>query len=105
MTTMTGAHVSEIETRVKSNTMFRKKAKKIYDDDDGRVISPMNIDGMPWYIKSKPLGSSGSKQPPLTRKETLVLILNGALAGLTIALVLGALGALFILFLTNVWLR
>ncbi|HOP12194.1 MAG TPA: hypothetical protein PK629_11975 [Oscillospiraceae bacterium] len=92
--------------------MFRKKTKKTYDDDDGRVIAPMNVDGMPWYRKGKSdslhgesHGDSGSKEPPLTRKETLVLILNGALAGLAVALVLGALGALFILFLTNVWLR
>lgn len=87
--------------------MLKKKNKKTYDDDDGRVIAPMNVEGMPWYRKGKPLsgGDSGSKEPPLSRKETLILILNGALAGLTIALILGALGALFILFLTNVWLR
>jgi len=85
--------------------MFRKKDKKTYPDDDGRVIAPMNVEGMPWYRKGKPLGDSGSKEPPLARRETLVLILNGALAGLTIALILGALGALFILFLTNVWFK
>jgi hypothetical protein len=71
----------------------------------------MNVDGMPWhrmplFRKGKPLDSdSGSKQPPLTKKEALVLILNGALAGLTIALILGGIGALFILFLTNVWFK
>ena len=86
--------------------MFKKKDKKTYDDDDGRVVAPMNVDGMPWYRKGKPLDTeshdSGSKQPPLTKREALGLILNGALAGLTIALILGGLGALFILFLTNV---
>ena len=25
------------------------KRKKKYDDDDGRVIAPMNVDGMPWF--------------------------------------------------------
>ena len=88
--------------------MFIKKVKKEkpYDDDDGRVVAPMNVDGMPWYRKGKPLGNdSGSKQPPLTRREALSLILNGALAGLTIALIIGGLGALFILFLTNVCFR
>lgn len=89
--------------------MLKKKSKKEYDDDDGRVIAPMNVEGMPWHRKGKPLGGeshdSGSKQPPLTRREALGLILNGALAGLTIALILGGLGALFILFLTNVWLK
>ncbi|HNX13989.1 MAG TPA: hypothetical protein PK854_01270 [Oscillospiraceae bacterium] len=85
--------------------MFRKKDKKTYDDDDGRVIAPMNVEGMPWYRKGKSLGDSESKQPPLTKREALVLILNGALAGLAIALILGGLGALFILFLTNVWFK
>ena len=25
------------------------KRRKKYDDDDGRVIAKMNVDGMPWY--------------------------------------------------------
>lgn len=25
------------------------KKKKRYDDDDGRVIAKMNVEGMPWY--------------------------------------------------------
>ena len=30
--------------------MFGKnKKKKHYDDDDGRTIVNMNVDGMPWY--------------------------------------------------------
>ena len=24
--------------------------KKVYDDDDGRVIANMNVDGMPWSM-------------------------------------------------------
>ena len=32
-----------------------KRKKKEYDDDDGRVISPMNVDGMPWYTEKKSL--------------------------------------------------
>lgn len=95
--------------------MFKKKNKKTFNDDEGRVIAPMNVEGMPWhrmssYRKGKSdngesLCDSGLKQPPLTRREALVLILNGALAGLSIALILGGLGAAFILFLTQVWFR
>lgn len=86
--------------------MFKRKDKKIYKDDDGRVIAPMNVEGMPRYGKGESAGGDPeSKQPPLTRREAMVLILNGALAGLTIALILGGLGALFILFLTHVWLK
>lgn len=29
--------------------MAKQRKKKQYDDDDGRVIAPMNVDGMPWY--------------------------------------------------------
>ena len=32
-----------------------KRKKKVYDDDDGRVISSMNVDGMPWYNEKKSL--------------------------------------------------
>ena len=34
-----------------------KKKKKVYDDDDGRVIAPMNVDGMPWYDRRQPKGT------------------------------------------------
>ena len=32
----------------------RKKEKRAYEDDDGRVIAPMNVEGMPWYRKEMP---------------------------------------------------
>lgn len=31
------------------STEMKERKKKVYDDDDGRVISPMDVDGMPWY--------------------------------------------------------
>jgi len=34
--------------------MCTSKNKKTYDDDDGRVIAPMNVDGMPWYDERQP---------------------------------------------------
>ena len=27
--------------------------RKLHDDDDGRVIASMNVDGMPWYQRSE----------------------------------------------------
>ncbi len=54
-----------------------KRKKKVYDDDDGRVISSMNVDGMPWYNEKKSLFGGPKKekeQPnnelPLTKQET-----------------------------------
>ena len=42
--------------------MSRKK--KLYEDDDGRSIADMNVDGMPWYDgrpqdQDRPRGPSG----------------------------------------------
>ena len=33
---------------------MKNKKKKVYDDDDGRVIAPMNVDGMPWFDHRQP---------------------------------------------------
>ena len=29
------------------------KDRRVYDDDDGRTIADMNIEGMPWYERSR----------------------------------------------------
>lgn len=83
--------------------MFKKKE---YDDDDGRVIAPMNVEGMPWFQKGVgPQNANNEKATPLTRKEMFSMLINGALAGLTVALVLGFAAFLYILFCIHVWLR
>ena len=51
----------------------------MYDDDDGRVIAPMNVDGMPWYDrKTAPTRNNEKTEeddfdfkalPPEERKE------------------------------------
>ena len=38
------------------------KNKRQYPDDDGRVIAPMNVEGMPWYAKTNLPGASGGEQ-------------------------------------------
>ena len=47
--------------------MARKK--KQYDDDDGRVIANMNVDGMPWFLSAalKNKGRTGSDMSDLTK--------------------------------------
>lgn len=52
--------------------MFGKN-KKHYDDDDGRTIVDMNVDGLPWYnptAKDKKV----AKEDRPTRKETHAMI-------------------------------
>lgn len=82
------------------------KKRKTYEDDDGRVIANMNVDGMPWYIRDnrpqvqRPAGNSGEK---LTKEEERVMLWGAMKAGLLVAgvFILGAL--LFILFCLYVW--
>ena len=44
-----------------------RRTKK-YDDDDGRTIAPMNIDGMPRYVGPSAAGSK-KKKPENGEKE------------------------------------
>ncbi len=42
---------------------------KQYDDDDGRTIAPMNIEGMPWYVGPSAAGSKKKKKPENGEEE------------------------------------
>lgn len=82
------------------------KDKRKYSDDDGRVIAPMNVEGMPWHrsgTKSKPQNDDNSI--PFTKKESLSVVLNAILAAFTVAAVIGLGLFLFILFCIYVWFR
>lgn len=84
-----------------------------YDDDDGRVIANMNVEGMPWYDRqvrrekraerraqrneSRPQGAQ------MTRSEARRYTFYAVLAGLTIALVFSVVWILLTLFMTRVW--
>ena len=87
--------------------------KKTYDDDDGRVIANMNVDGMPWSMsdvlsrrkKSDEKLQSSSDFSDLSAQDTREIVKGAVKAGLVIAgvFLLGA--ALFILFCLYVWFR
>ena len=49
------------------------KKKKHYDDDDGRTIVNMNVDGLPWYQPNKPDKKIADEDKP-TRKETRAMM-------------------------------
>ncbi len=90
-----------------------KRNKKEYDDDDGRVISPMNVDGMPWYTEKKTLFGSKKKPKeeraiddvPLTKQETRAMMGGVFAAALLVAGVFALVGFLFILFCVYVWFK
>ena len=86
--------------------MARKR--RTYEDDDGRVIASMNVDGMPWYQRS-PRQSSPSGQASnfedLTKEETREIIKGALKASLLIAGIFIVAMFLFILFCIFVWFR
>ena len=92
--------------------MGKKKFRE--DVDDGRVIAPMNVDGMPWYRPGRreprsPADASGSSAAGAPEKMTLGENMAFA-AGVMKAVMLVALifvGALlgFILFCIYVWFK
>ena len=89
-----------------------KRKKKEYDDDDGRVISSMNVDGMPWYDGKKSLfgNTKKKKERPedelhLTKQETRAMMGGVFAAALLVAGVFALAALLFILFCVHVWLK
>lgn len=82
------------------------KKKKTYEDDDGRVVANMNVDGMPWYMRTE------RKQTPenndlsdLSKGETWAIIKGTVKAGLLVGGVFVLACLLFILFCVFVWFR
>lgn len=64
----------------------KRNRRRQYDDDDGHVIAPMNVEGMPWYRKDPMEGkntSSGEHQ--YSKKETWLIIFGTLKAALLIA--------------------
>ena len=85
------------------------KNPKQYDDDDGRTIANMDVDGMPWYLRRGAARNQAARSPeqePLQlSKEEKFEVFKGALAAmLLIIAVFVVTFFLFILFLDKVLL-
>ena len=87
---------------------------KQYEDDDGRVICNMDVDGMPprstpWFAKHNRREENPAltvaQGEPMTKSEALRYTWNAVLAGLLIVGVFSATWVLFILFCIHVWFR
>ena len=83
------------------------KQRKQYDDDDGRVIASMNVDGMPWYQHSQRFDRNKREQASdfsdLTKEESREIVKGAMKAALLIAGVFILAMLLFILFCLYVW--
>ncbi len=85
-----------------------KKQFKDYDDDDGRVIVNMDVEGMPWHdkrVRREKREAKASRGPQMTRSEARRFTWYAVLAGLTIVLVFSVVWVLLTLFATQVWFR
>ena len=78
-------------------------AKKIYDDDDGRVIAPMNVEGMPWYQEHPPEQPEREQDQPLTGRQTARVVFMATLTALGVGLIFCAGIVLLVLFLQCLW--
>ncbi|NLG99964.1 MAG: hypothetical protein GX491_21615 [Chloroflexi bacterium] len=94
--------------------------RKKYDDDDGRVIVDMNVEGMPWFNRRARREQGTAQHVPTPREEIAQFVhnaeqmtdsearrytWNALLAGLLIVGVFAAVWVLFILFCIYVWFR
>ena len=73
--------------------MARKSKVEEYEVDDGKVVSPMNVEGMPWYRPDKPKSneSEGGVSPfqpgeKLTPAEKLAFFWGSLKAALLVTL-------------------
>lgn len=92
--------------------MKKERKKKIYEDDDGRVIAPMNVDGMPWVDKKQnrfdgfdKTVNGAQNDIQLTKKETRAMMRGIFAAAMLVAGVFALAALLFVLFCVHVWLK
>ena len=78
---------------------------KVYDDDDGRTIADMNVEGMPWYDRSRrERPESGEPKTTMDRSQRQSTIFAVVMAALLIALVFGV-GYFLVILLMDTLLR
>lgn len=75
------------------------------EEDDGRTIAPMNVEGMPWHTPVRPETPRSPQSDSVVGKDLRRYLFSAVGAGLLIVFVFGFAGAAFILFCTGVWFR
>lgn len=90
------------------------KKKKVYDDDDGRVIANMNVPGMAGYVEGRnpaEYDPESGEAPARTDADELYgrdlwrFIRSAVAAAMVVAGVIVAGMVLFTLFCTEIWLK
>ena len=83
---------------------MRRQAKSpLPEDDDGRTIADMNVDGMPWYTRRSSPSEKG--KTPLSKDELRAYRWAALKSALLIVLIFGAVFALFLAFCDFIWFK
>lgn len=85
--------------------MSRRNWRGNAEEDDGRVIANMDVEGMPGHTGFSGAQKTDSPQEPLSTRETRRLIAAGIKWALLISAGFALLLIVFILFCVKVWLR
>lgn len=81
------------------------------EEDDGRTVCNMDVEGMPWHdkrVRREVKAASRKTAAPgeqMTRSEARIFTWYAVLAGMLVAFVFSVVWVLFILFCTQVWFR
>lgn len=88
------------------------KQRRTHEDDDGRVIAKMNVEGMPWHRpgpkdeqKSAPGSEPAASREPLSRRDTVKIMLASMKWALLFSLVFSVIMVGFVLFCVFVWFK
>ena len=84
----------------------RNRNKKTFEEeDDGRTIVNMNVEGMPWYVKGDEDRRPGSANDTLSEEEMKLYKRAALKSALMIALVFGIVFFIFIAFCDFIWFK
>jgi hypothetical protein len=88
--------------------MEPEKKNRLPEDDDGRTIANMNVDGMPWYdsrLNQEQNEVPGGEHYQMTKEEQRMYTWAAIKSGLLVALVFAVVFGLFLAFCDFVWFR
>jgi len=81
------------------------KKSKLPEDDDGKVVAKMDVDGMPWYIDKlhdKEKGPAGDPYP-MSKKESRSYMWGAMAAAFLVTAFFSTVFAVIILLLIFYW--
>ena len=73
------------------------------EEDDGRTIADMNVEGMPWYMD--PAQKTQGEKVRLSKSEARSAMWGALKATLLVTGIFAVVFALFILFCDQVWFK